>query len=181
MTELVDNGDLAEKIEKAKKTGQRFSEGFIWSVFLQVSAGLRELHSKKIAHRDVKPANIFLCKDGTVKLADMNVSKVMKRDLLKTQTGTPMYASPEVWDTAPYDLRYSRFIRSDIWSLGCVIYELAALKAPFEGSSLDEVYNKVKQCLPDHIPRGYSEKMQTIIMKLIKRSSGDRITMGTRY
>lgn len=105
MTELVDNGDLAQKIELAKKTGQKFAEKFIWSVFLQAAAGLRELHSMKVAHRDVKPANIFLCKDGTVKLADMNVSKVVKRDMLRTQTGTPMYASPEVWDTLPYDLR----------------------------------------------------------------------------
>lgn len=55
---------------------------------------------------------------------------------------------------------------------------MAALKAPFEGSSLDEVYGKVKQCLPDHIPRGYSEKLQTVVMKLIKRNPKDRITMG---
>lgn len=105
VTELVDDGDLAEKINKAKQKGQRFPENYIWSILLQVSAGLRELHALRIAHRDVKPANIFLCKDGTVKLADMNVSKIMKRDLLKTQTGTPMYASPEVWDTEPYGLQ----------------------------------------------------------------------------
>ena len=96
---------MAAKIEYAKSNGQKFSESFIWSVLLQTAAGLRELHSMKIAHRDVKPANIFLCTDGTIKLADMNVSKVMKRDPLRTQTGTPMYASPEVWETSPYDLK----------------------------------------------------------------------------
>lgn len=105
MTELADDSDLAVKISEAKKKGQKFSEDFIWSVFLQLSAGLREFHSLKIAHRDVKPANIFTNRDGSVKLGDMNVSKVMKKDMLHTQTGTPMYASPEVWDTLPYDLR----------------------------------------------------------------------------
>lgn len=105
MTELADDIDLAAKIEDAKKKGQRFSEDFIWSVLIQVSAGLREFHTLRIAHRDVKPANIFMNRDGSVKLGDMNVSKVMKRDMLQTQTGTPMYASPEVWDTLPYDLR----------------------------------------------------------------------------
>ena len=63
------------------------------------------MHRIGIAHRDIKPANIFLFKDGSAKLADMNVSKIIKRDPLQTQTGTPMYASPEVWDEMPYDLK----------------------------------------------------------------------------
>lgn len=54
---------------------------------------------------------------------------------------------------------------------------MAALKAPFEGHSLDDVYGRVKQCIPDHIPKVYSEKLQTIIMRLIKRDPKDRVTM----
>ena len=62
-----------------------------------MTRGLQALHDLKIVHRDIKSANIFLTKDGTVKLGDLNVSKVAKKGMLKTQTGTPYYASPEVW------------------------------------------------------------------------------------
>ena len=73
-----------------------------------------------IFHRDLKSANVFLNKDSTIKLGDMNVSKVAnQRGLNYTQTGTPYYASPEVWNDKPYDYK------SDIWSLACVLYEMA--------------------------------------------------------
>ena len=67
-------------------------------------------------HRDLKSANVFLNKDDTVKLGYLNVSKVAKRGMARTQTGTPYYTSPEVWKDKPYDSK------CDIWSLGCVIY-----------------------------------------------------------
>jgi serine/threonine protein kinase len=88
-------------------------------------------------HRDIKSANVFLSKDGVAKLGDMNVSKVANREGLNfTQTGTPYYAryyiiksfmnfSPEVWRDEPYT-----FV-SDIWSMGCVLYEILCLKPPF--------------------------------------------------
>jgi NIMA (never in mitosis gene a)-related kinase len=77
-------------------------------------------------HRDIKSANIFLNKDETIKLGDMNVSKEADQNGLNyTQTGTPYYASPEVWRDEPYGFK------SDIWSLGCVIYEMICLKPPF--------------------------------------------------
>ena len=83
--------------------------------------GLKALHNLKILHRDMKSANIFLNSDGVAKLGDLNVSKVAKKGLLYTQTGTPYYASPEVWKDQPYDNK------SDVWSLGCVLYEIATL------------------------------------------------------
>ena len=88
---------------------------------IHILKGLKSLHDKNILHRDLKSANIFISEDGKYKLGDLNVSKVMKKGLAYTQTGTPYYASPEVWQDQPYDSK------SDIWSLGCVMYELAAL------------------------------------------------------
>ena len=76
------------------------------------------MHDLQILHRDIKSANVFLYSNIVAKLGDFNVSKVAKAGLLNTQTGTPYYASPEVWRDQPYDLK------SDIWSLGCVIYEV---------------------------------------------------------
>lgn len=68
---------------------------------------------------------MFLFKDGTYKLGDMNVSKIITENLCFTQTGTPYYASPEIWKDRPYDFK------SDVWSLGCIVYEMCALHPPF--------------------------------------------------
>ena len=81
-------------------------------------------------HRDLKAANIFISSDGVYKLGDLNVSKVLKKGLAYTQTGTPYYASPEVWKDEPYDMK------SDIWSLGCVLYEMATLQPPFQAEDM---------------------------------------------
>lgn len=88
------------------------------------------MHDLKIVHRDIKCANLFLTKEGVLKLGDLNVSKVNKRGMLSTQTGTPYYASPEVWKDKPYDLK------SDIWSVGCVLYELTTLNPPFRANDM---------------------------------------------
>lgn len=82
-------------------------------------------------HRDIKSANIFIA-NGVYKLGDLNVSKVQDtmEKLAYTQTGTPYYASPEVWRDEPYDNK------SDIWSLGCVLYEMCTYRPPFKGKDL---------------------------------------------
>lgn len=67
----------------------------------------------------------------------MNVSKLAKLGLLQTQTWTPYYASPEVWKDNPYDYK------SDIWSLGCVIYEMCSLKPPFRAEDMEDLFKKV--------------------------------------
>ena len=87
--------------------------------------GLRSLHDLDIIHRDLKSANVFLSSNGSVKIGDLNVSKVFKNEMNQTQTGTPSYASPEVWKNENYSQK------SDMWSLGCCLYEMLTLKLPF--------------------------------------------------
>lgn len=128
--EYANGGDLYNKIIDYKKKGSTMPEHEVWKIFIQIVKGLKALHDLKIVHRDIKCANIFLTKDNIVKLGDLNVSKVAKRGLLQTQTGTPYYASPEVWKDKPYDSK------SDIWSIGCVLYEMCALNPPFRANDM---------------------------------------------
>lgn len=137
--EYANDGDLETKIQKHQKNKTNFSENELWSYLIQMIQGLKSLHDNKIMHRDLKSANVFMMNNGILKLGDLNVSKVVKMGLVYTQTGTPYYASPEVWADKPYDYK------SDIWSVGCVMYELCALKPPFKGQNLDQLYQCVKK------------------------------------
>lgn len=171
--EYVDCGDLEEKIIEKIKSDQLFSEAEIWSCFIQVLRGLRELHSKKVLHRDIKSANIFLNNDGSVKIGDMNVSKVLKDTLKNTQTGTPFYASPEIWKNERYDFK------SDIWSLGCLIYELSARKPPFTGYSMKGVYDNVVRGRYDEIPSSYSNFLRKSIASMLQVRPSKRASSET--
>ena len=135
--EYADDGDLELKIQGHIKNKTNFPENDIWSYVIQMIDGLKALHDVKTMHRDLKSANVFLMKNGLLKLGDLNVSKVVKNKLVYTQTGTPYYASPEVWADRPYDYN------SDIWSVGCVLYELCTLKPPFRGNNLEQLYKNV--------------------------------------
>ena len=168
--EYADKGDLYQKITQFKKMGCLIDEVDIWRIFIQMTKGLKALHDLKILHRDLKSANIFLFSDGSAKIGDLNVSKVAYKGLGYTQTGTPYYASPEVWRDEPYDMK------SDIWSLGCVTYEMLALHPPFRAENMEKLYNKVIQCQYGKISERYSDDIKEIIKLLLKVKTKDRPT-----
>jgi NIMA (never in mitosis gene a)-related kinase 1/4/5 len=125
-------------------------------------SALKSLHEHNILHRDIKSANIFISKDSkSIKLGDLNVSKLLKKGLVHTQTGTPYYASPEVWRDEPYDFK------SDLWSLGCVIYEMASLKPPFRALNMEGLYKKVVRGIYERIPAAYSQELSNMIALLL--------------
>lgn len=172
--ELAEGGDLMKKITDHKKLKSNYSELDIWCAFLQIVNGLKCLHSANIIHRDLKCANIFISKDGVFKLGDLNVSKVNKKGMAYTQTGTPYYASPEVWKDKPYTFS------SDIWSLGCVIYEMAALDPPFMASDMQSLFKKITKGEYPPLPHIYSESLSRVIKQLLQinpilRPSCDKI------
>ena len=168
--EFADNGDLYQKIVEHKKSAMFFEEEDIWRIFIQLVKGLKALHDLKILHRDLKSANVFLENDGSAKLGDLNVSKVAKRGIGYTQTGTPYYASPEVWKDQPYDNK------SDIWSLGCVLYEMITLKTPFRAENMEGLYNKVIRGQYNKIPGKFSKDLQEVVRMLLQVSPQARPT-----
>ena len=148
------------------KVGETETE--VWNIFIQLVKGLKSLHDLRILHRDLKSANVFLFKNGVAKLGDLNVSKVAKRGLGYTQTGTPYYASPEVWKDLPYDNK------SDIWSLGCVLYEMITLHPPFRAKNMEELYKKVLSGDISQLPSKFSSDLYEIVSLLIKVNSDKR-------
>ncbi|KAJ8601738.1 hypothetical protein CTAYLR_006751 [Chrysophaeum taylorii] len=130
-------GDLKRQIRKSSG----FEERVIWKYFAQISEAIVHMHDRRILHRDLKPANVFLTVDGTVKVGDLGLGRMLSEQTLEahSKVGTPLYMSPEVLRGDGYDWK------SDVWSLGCILYELAILKSPFkaEGLNLYSLFKKI--------------------------------------
>ena len=171
--EYADDGDIASKIKDNIKRRLRFDESQIWEWIIQILQGLKYLHSNKIMHRDLKCANLFLMKTGQIKIGDLNVSKLAKNNMARTQTGTPFYLAPEIWKDLPYDYK------CDIWSIGCIIYELCTSHPPFRGTSLKELSHNVMTGY--YLPiEGFSNDMKELVAKMlvvdpVKRASIDSL------
>ena len=155
--EYGDGGDLAKRIQFNKTNHLLFEENMIWKWIIQLLNGVVFLHSHHIMHRDLKSANIFLKKNNILKIGDLNVSKLSKNSFAKTKTGTPYYLAPEVWEDRPYDYK------CDIWSIGCIIYELCCLVPPFRATSLKELYRVIKTGYYLPIPKEYSNELKIVI------------------
>lgn len=166
--ELANGGDLDSKITQAKNLKSFVKEEKIWHIVRNLVEGLIALHETKIVHRDIKCANVFLSNDGGVKLGDLNVSKIAKVGIMQTQTGTPYYCPPEVWNDKPYNSK------CDIWSLGCVIYELTCLKPPFLAKNMNELYSKVQKGAYPAIPKHFSNGLSSFISKCLQVNPANR-------
>ena len=167
--EYADDGDINHKIQENLKRRLQFEESTVWEWIIQLLKGLKYLHDNKIMHRDLKCANIFLMKNGLLKIGDLNVSKITKSNMARTQTGTPYYIAPEIWKDKPYDYK------CDIWSLGCIIYEICTSRPPFRGTSLAELGRNILTGY--YLPfSGFSNDIKNLISKMlivdpIKRAS----------
>jgi len=166
VTEYANTGDLFQQITKCQKAREHPKEADVWRFLYGMCHGLKALHDMRILHRDLKCANVFLHtspgSETVAKLGDFNVSKVAKRGLCMTQTGTPYYASPEVWRDMPYDGK------SDMWSLGCVLYEMVALRPPFRAEDMEGLYRKVLRGQYPRIPPHFTNDLSEIIGVLLQ-------------
>lgn len=165
--EFADAGDIEGMIKQAKANARRIPEEDIWNALFQMLSGLKYLHDNKIIHRDIKCANVFLTSDKIFKLGDLNVSKVVEK-MAVTQTGTPFYASPEVWEGKPYNGK------SDIWSLGCVVYEMCTLNPPFNGKDIVDLSKNVRKGKYRDISSSYSRELSEVIKHMLTVEASDR-------
>ncbi|KAF6376548.1 NIMA related kinase 5 [Rhinolophus ferrumequinum] len=172
--EYCDGGDLMKRINRQR--GVLFSEDQVLSWFVQISLGLKHIHDRKILHRDIKTQNIFLSKNGMVaKLGDFGIAKVLNNsmELARTCVGTPYYLSPEICQNKPYNNK------TDIWSLGCVLYELCTLKHPFEGNNLHQLVLKICQAHFVPVSSRFSHDLQSLISQLFQVSPRDRPSINS--
>ncbi|XP_030056298.1 serine/threonine-protein kinase Nek5 isoform X2 [Microcaecilia unicolor] len=167
--EYCDGGDLMRRINMQR--GVLLNEDQILGWFVQISLGLKHIHDRKVLHRDIKAQNIFLCNNGMLaKLGDFGIARVLNNtmELARTCVGTPYYLSPEICENQPYNNK------TDIWSLGCILYELCTLKHPFEAKSLRLLVLKICQGHFAAISPKYSYDLRVLISQLFKISPRDR-------
>ncbi|CAG9330592.1 unnamed protein product [Blepharisma stoltei] len=160
--EFCAGGDLGSLIKKKQKSRENFNEDTIWKIIMQLCLALMSCHQRekgKIIHRDIKPGNIFLDENFNVKLGDFGLSRIMNEDSIYayTHVGTPYYMSPEQFSDGKYNEK------SDIWSTGCLLFEICALTPPFHARTQAELALKVKEGLKERIPKQYSSDLQLLV------------------
>ncbi|KAH0622725.1 hypothetical protein JD844_025271 [Phrynosoma platyrhinos] len=166
--EYCEGGDLSTLIAKCTKERHYLDENFVLRVLTQLTLALKECHRRSdgghiVLHRDLKPANIFLDGKKNVKLGDFGLARILHHDtsFAKTFVGTPYYMSPEQINRISYNEK------SDIWSLGCLLYELCALSPPFTAFNQKELAEKIREGKFRRIPYRYSDQLNELITKML--------------
>jgi NIMA (never in mitosis gene a)-related kinase 2 len=169
--EYCGGGDLENVIKRCRRERTNIDEGLIWRVLAQSVLALKDCHrrvennvKKPILHRDLKPGNILLDNDKNIKMADFGLAKELssKSQLAKTNLGTPYYMAPEIINEKDYDEK------ADIWSLGCLIYQLAALKPPFDGANAYKLGMNINAGRYSRIPNKYSQELMNVIARMLQ-------------
>ncbi|KAJ6659233.1 hypothetical protein lerEdw1_019279 [Lerista edwardsae] len=171
--EYCDDGDLMQKIKLQK--GKLFPEVTILHWFSQICLGVKYIHDKRVLHRDIKSKNIFLTQNGKVKLGDFGSALLLTSPMAYacSYVGTPYYVPPEIWENTPYNNK------SDIWSLGCILYELCTLKHPFQANSWKHLILKICKGYYNPLPSHYTYELHYLIKQMFKRNPKNRPSAST--
>lgn len=170
LMDYCEGGDLTKQIEYARRSGQGISEDQILRWMTQALLALKYLHEKHILHRDLKSGNFFLSRTGNLKMGDFGIAKVLSctAACARTQIGTPYYLSPEVCQEKPYTWP------SDIWAMGCILYELCALRVPFDAANISQLVQKICRGPTPPVPRQYSDFVRGLCSEMLSRSPQNR-------
>lgn len=177
ITEYVEGQDLYTLIQKNLKEKIYFKETQILNWFSQICLGLKDIHDNKILHRDIKSKNIFMSKASYIaKIGDFGFAKILSHSLDQAVTtiGTPYYFSPEIINNSSYSFK------SDVWSLGVLLFEMCMLKVPFQANSLNELTIKILEGKVPSISKKFSKEISSLIEGMLivneyKRMSLDDI------
>ncbi|CAM4915498.1 unnamed protein product [Rotaria socialis] len=170
---FCEGGDLYTKIKYRKK--QLLNEEQIIEWFIQITLALQYMHGRSILHRDLKTQNIFLTKHEIVKVGDLGIAKILDNngsDLATTVIGTPYYMSPEIFSNQPYGQK------SDIWALGCCVYEMATLEHAFKAGDISSLVLKVVRGQTPSLPSAdvYSKPLIELINAMLDKDAENRPT-----
>jgi serine/threonine protein kinase len=170
ITEYANHGDLFKRLQRLKQRHQSLPEDACWIYFIQLLLGVQALHRNSILHRDLKSANVFLASHNRLKIGDLGVAKLLRAQeaYAKTQIGTPYYVSPELWKNKPYNSK------SDVWALGCLLYEMVELKPPFDSTNMRGLARKVLRGAYPQISSRYSTEIGQMIKTLLIVNPNDR-------
>jgi serine/threonine protein kinase len=176
--DYCEGGDLFQLVQQHKQRGRPIPENNVIQWFTQLSLALKYVHDKSILHRDIKTQNVLLTgKDGraSAKLADFGISRFLDGPNACAQTvaGTPYYLSPEMVQKQPYSWA------SDVWALGCVLYEMCALRVPFEANDMNQLMRRIVSTNPARIPASYSRDVGELCIKMLSRDASKRPTAAT--
>ena len=161
--EYADAGDLSQKIQM--RGNKLFTEDEVLKDFIQLALAIKHIHDRKILHRDLKAQNVFIMRDGTIKLGDFGIAKVMDHSfqLCKTQIGSPYYISPEICEGKGYNSK------TDIWSLGCILYELCTLRHAFKGNNISGLLMNIIRGKFAPIPPTFSKDLKQLIQRMLTK------------
>lgn len=168
--EYCEVGDLNYHIKRKLKNDEHFSETQIFNWFIQICLALEYVHGRRVIHRDLKSQNIFLTGNNTIKLGDFGISRVLENTHAAAQTvvGTPYYMSPEACQSQPYTSK------SDVWGLGCILYELCCLKHAFQADNLLGLVFRIVQEKHAPIPSMYSAELSGLLDMLLEKDPSKR-------
>eukprot|EP01064_Diplonema_japonicum_P013852 TRINITY_DN21394_c0_g1_i1.p1 TRINITY_DN21394_c0_g1~~TRINITY_DN21394_c0_g1_i1.p1 ORF type:complete len:816 (+),score=253.82 TRINITY_DN21394_c0_g1_i1:91-2448(+) len=171
--EFADGGDMAGKIRAQR--GIRMKEAQVMNYFAQICLALNYLHERHTLHRDLKSQNIFLTSNGIVKLGDFGIATVLRNTMALAHTicGTPYYFSPELCQNKPYNNK------SDIWALGCVLYEITTLQHAFEGQNMKILMQKIIKGVYPPISNEYSRDLRSLVSRMLSRDHKDRPSINS--
>lgn len=172
--DFADGGDLCAAVKERARSKVPFEESAVLECFAQVADAVCYVHSIKMVHRDIKSRNIFLCRTGKALLGDFGLVRLLENtcELAHTRVGTPYYLSPEIIQKQPYNYK------TDIWSLGVLLYEMAALTRPFIGTleTLPKVILKgTYEPLGDH----YSQGLHDLVAGMLYVDPAGRMDLST--